>query len=110
MKYFLGFIVLASLPFSGFAKGNAVAGGEKYKQLCVACHGATGHGDGPAGAAITPKASNLTASKLTDADMLKIIKEGGAAVGRSPMMISWKASLTNAEIENVIAYVRTLKK
>lgn len=110
MKYLLCFALTVGLPLTGFAKGDAVAGKTKYDQFCVTCHGATGKGDGPAGAALKPKPADFAVTKLTDADMFKIIKEGGTAVGRSAMMISWKASLTDGDINNVIAYIRTLKK
>lgn len=109
MKYLLCIALLVGLPLTGFAKGDAVAGKAKYDLFCVACHGATGKGDGPAGAALNPKPADFAATKLADADLFKIIKEGGAAVGRSAMMISWKASLTDDDINNVIAYIRALK-
>lgn len=110
MKYLLCIALIAGLPLTGFAKGDTAAGKAKFEQFCVACHGATGKGDGPAGASLKPKPTDFAASKLTDPNMFKIIKEGGTAVGRSAMMMSWKASLTDADINNVIAYIRTLKK
>lgn len=109
MTYLLCIALIAGIPLTGFAKGDAIAGKTKYDQFCVACHGATGKGDGPAGAALNPKPADFAATKLADADLFKIIKEGGTAVGRSAMMISWKTSLTDDNINNVIAYIRTLK-
>ncbi len=40
------------------AKGKTL-----YEQQCVACHGAQGRGDGPAGAGLNPKPRNLTAAE-----------------------------------------------
>ncbi len=42
------------------AKGDAAKGKAAFDQLCASCHGAAGKGDGPAAAALTPKARNLT--------------------------------------------------
>lgn len=92
---------------------DAAAGKIKYDALCVACHGATGKGDGAASAALTPKPRNFTdqayMSKKADADLIKIIKNGGAASGLSASMPPWSSSLSDIDIANVLAYIRTLK-
>jgi len=57
---------------------------------CTTCHGAGGKGDGPAGAALTPKPRDLSSAEwqkgVTDAHIEKVILEGGQAVGLSMMM------------------------
>lgn len=90
--------------------GDAVAGKAKYDMLCVSCHGATGAGDGVAAAALNPKPRNLTVTTKTDAELHKVIKEGGAANALSASMPAWGAMLPDPDIDNVIAYVRSLKK
>ncbi len=45
-----------------------------WQQNCVQCHGAMGRGDGQMGPML--KAPDLTQSKLSDADMVAIIKSG----------------------------------
>lgn len=91
-------------------KGDPAKGKEVFAGKCSPCHGLTGHGDGPAAASLQPKPRNLSDAKyvstLTDEHMFKTISEGGAAVGKSPAMPSWKSSLSEADIWNVIAYVR----
>jgi mono/diheme cytochrome c family protein len=61
-----------------------------FAQRCVPCHGATGSGDGPASASLNPKPRNYTdaswQASVDDAYIEKIIKFGGAAVGKSPAM------------------------
>jgi cytochrome c oxidase cbb3-type subunit 3 len=47
-------------------------------------------------------------SKLSDADLLNVIKNGGASIGKSPLMPPWGASLKDEQIQDIIAYVRTL--
>ena len=39
---------------SAYAAGDAAAGKKNFDMLCFTCHGMTGKGDGPAGAALTP--------------------------------------------------------
>jgi hypothetical protein len=37
-----------------------------------------------------------------------VITEGGAAVGKSGFMPSWKSTLSDQDINDVIAFIRTL--
>lgn len=91
-------------------KGDPAKGKEVFAGKCSPCHGLAGHGDGPAAASLQPKPRNLSDAKyvstLSDERMFKTISEGGAAVGKSPAMPSWKSSLSEGDIWNVIAYVR----
>jgi mono/diheme cytochrome c family protein len=93
---------------------DAEQGKNLYGQFCATCHGQSGKGDGPAAAALNPKPRDHTdkdyMSKLSDDDMLKVIKNGGASVGKSPLMPPWGASLKDDQIQDIIAYVRTLSK
>lgn len=94
--------------------GNAEKGAATYKQYCAMCHGDLGKGDGLAAAALNPKPKNLAdkemMSKVSDWEIYLVVKEGGAAAGLSPMMTSWKAVLSDEQIRDVAAYVRTLAK
>lgn len=96
------------------ALGDAAKGKASYDTYCVSCHGATGKGDGPAGAALNPKPRNLAdkayLATLTDEHLLKVITDGGAAIGKSPLMAPWKGTLKDQEIKDVAAYVRSLAK
>jgi len=61
-----------------------------FAVLCVTCHGMSGKGDGPAGLALHPRPRNWTDKQwqktVEDAHLGKVILEGGAAVGLSPLM------------------------
>ena len=93
---------------------DAEQGKKLYGQFCVTCHGESGKGDGAAAAALNPKPRDHTdkeyMSKMSNDDMLKVIKNGGASVGKSPLMPPWGASLKDDQIQDIIAYVRTLSK
>jgi mono/diheme cytochrome c family protein len=103
------FLLVPALA-SAQAKPDLKAAKAKYDQLCVTCHGASGKGDGPAAAALNPKPGNFTdckaMAKETDETLIKIIKDGSQSVGRSPLMPPWGTSLKDADILNLVAYVR----
>jgi high-affinity iron transporter len=106
-------VVGLTLGFAaGQAKGDAKAGEAVYKAKCVSCHGTAGAGDGPAGKVLNPKARDWTKGEgldLTDQQLFDSIKKGGAAVGRGKTMIAFP-SLSDAEVWNLVAYVKSLKK
>ena len=114
-KLVLAAAVVALPAFAGpfELKGDAAKGETQFKTLCVSCHGEKGDGNGPAGAALTPKPTNFTdaanASRLTDEWVYKMVKDGGQANGKSPMMVAWSAALNDQQIRDVAAYVLKFK-
>lgn len=105
--------MMLSLLVSLAQAGDATAGKASYDVLCATCHGATGGGDGVAGAALTPKPANFTDKAWwegkTDEGITKVIAEGGAANGLSPLMPPFGTSLKADEVANVVAYIKTMK-
>jgi len=93
---------------------DLVKGKKVFEMYCVSCHGAKGVGDGVAAAALNPKPRNFTDSAYmaakTDEQLKKVIVEGGAANGLSPMMAPWGGTLKPDEITNVLGYVRQFAK
>jgi len=80
-----------------------------YDDKCASCHGATGKGDGPAAAALTPPAGDF-AKRLagkTDDWIAKATKEGGPAVGLSPVMPPF-SDLSDAQVKGLVAYMKQL--
>ena len=105
---------MAIVYASDAAAADAAAGKAKYQQFCSACHGAGGKGDGPGAASLNPKPRDHTDGKymktLSDEQLFKVIKLGGMGVGKAPTMPPWGGAMTDADIRNVIAYIRTLAK
>lgn len=105
-----GMFLATSLLFStsAFAKGDAKAGKKIYDQNCALCHGAKGKGDGVGAAALNPKPRNFVEGKFKygskDADLAKLIKNGKGT------MPPWKAVLNDKQVDDVVSYIRTLKK
>ena len=85
----------------------AASGAEIFKNNCVACHGEQGHGDGPAGIALSPRPKNLPdlANTVGDDYLFWRISKGKSGTS----MVGWKGALTDEQIWQVVAFIRTLK-
>jgi mono/diheme cytochrome c family protein len=90
------------------AKGNAEAGKKIYSESCQSCHGPTGKGDSDMAAYLTPPPANLAAKATqskTDAQLRKIILEGRPGTA----MASFDGAFEEAQLADLIAYIRSLK-
>ncbi len=82
-----------------------------YTKYCMICHGDDGKGDGFNAFNLDPKPRDFTDAKymnaLTDERIHQTISGGGRSVNKSPLMPSWGGRMSKAEIDYVLAYVRT---
>jgi mono/diheme cytochrome c family protein len=83
------------------------AGADVYKSNCAACHGDTGRGDGPAGKSLDTKPRNLVEFQSLVGDDYLYWRISTGIDGSA--MIPWKGVLTDDQIWQVIAFIRTLK-
>lgn len=85
-----------------------------YATVCALCHGATGAGDGPGGAALNPKPASFADPAFwadkTDSVLVKAIREGGEAVGKSAAMPMWGSLYDQPKAVAIVAYLKTLRK
>jgi mono/diheme cytochrome c family protein len=113
-QFVLALSLVLVAPGLGLAqvKGDPKAGKAKYDANCIGCHGATGKGDGAAAAALNPKPQDHTDGKvmnaLSDKYLFDIIKDGGAAMKKAPFMPASNKKLSDQEIWDVVAYIRSL--
>lgn len=115
MKKIIAIAVAAGLMAPVVAGAQSGENGKKvYTAKCVSCHGEKGDGNGPAGKALKPKPTDFTDEKAmsgkADEELIKVTKEGGKAVGKSPLMAAFGGQLKDEEIKDLVAYVRTFAK
>lgn len=84
---------------------------QTFESLCSTCHGLSGHGDGPGAAALNPKPRSFNDAtwqdSVTDDHIKKTIVYGGAAVGKSPMMVAQPQLKGNtAVLDGLVAIIR----
>lgn len=103
---------IRTLPRQPTRHGVAARGAATFTRYCWTCHGPGGQGNGVFTALYDPPPPDLTDPKrqaqLTDAQLFRIISQGGAAVKRGAAMPAWGHLLTAAEIHDLIAYIRYL--
>lgn len=80
---------------------------------CAQCHGTKGNGKGinvTKDFATDPRdfTNKAEMEKRTDADIRAVIKDGGPAISKSPLMPPWGHTLAAAEVEALLGYVRKL--
>lgn len=94
--------------------GDPEHGRLDYATYCAPCHGSTGGGDGPLAAMLTPRPVRHDdaryMARLSDAYVMRLLKEGGPALGKSPLMGKWGRRLTDDQLRGVVTYMRTLRR
>lgn len=81
------------------------SGADTYKAKCAMCHAADGSGSTPAGKSMKVVPFNSPdLVKASDADLIAATKNGK---GKMP---AYSGKLTDPQIKDVVAYIRTLQK
>jgi high-affinity iron transporter len=112
MRKLLAVLTLAhlALPASARAAGDSDKGKPVYVAQCSACHGKAGDGNGPVGKVLNPRPKAFSKGDLpSDEKMASVIQKGGKANGLSKDMDAYPA-LSDQQVSDVIAYIRTLAK
>lgn len=90
----------------------ATSAEDNYKHYCWQCHGMQGDGMGLNVKDMSVQPRDHTSAKAmggrSDADLFKVIKEGGLAIDKSVLMPPWDASLSDDEIHDLVKYLRKL--
>jgi mono/diheme cytochrome c family protein len=79
-----------------------------YYSRCAACHGPAGKGDGPAAASLTPRPRDFGEPSWhrRDDEVLAVIRDGGAAHGKSPAMPA-NADLDERDLAALVTFIQS---
>lgn len=112
--------LIAPLPLSlalGFALNalgaeKAALASENWENHCAKCHGADGKGQTKAGKKLNVKdyTDAKVQAEMKDPDMEKAIRDGVKDQAGKERMKAYKDELSAAEINDLVGYVRHLKK
>ena len=110
MEYCVCVLLTVAVVMAQATLASAAGAKDNYSTLCASCHGPSGHGDGQVGAALPAKPTNFAdckkMAKVSDDKLFDATKKGGAAVGMSPAMPAEGSALSDAEIKELVAYLR----
>jgi cytochrome c5 len=102
-RYLIAIVAMCLLPSLMFAAGDATKGKDVYAAKCKSCHGADGTPNpGMAKAMGIKPMSDPAIQAKSDADLKKAVTDGFGKM--KPI-----AGVAGADLDNVIAFVRTLK-
>ena len=91
-------LLIAALAVPALAQSN---GEQVYKAKCAMCHGQDGLATTPVAKMMSvPSFKSAAVAKLTEAEMVATTTDGK---GKMP---SYKGKLTDAQIHDVVAYIR----
>lgn len=110
-------LIIMMAPTIVRAAGDIVNRGAKvFAAHCARCHGKEGKGDGPdlvkLQSAVSPddwtdKQSN---QELTDSFIAAMITKGGKANGKSRIMPAFGDKLNTQQVQDLLAFIRSLPK
>lgn len=112
--FFLALCLSISAVSSARAEADPREGKHLFRHYCAVCHGDSGRGNGiNADSLGDVHPTDLTTSefdKYSDEEIFEVIEGGGAAVDISYYMPPWGAVFTESQIDNIVAYIRTLSE
>ncbi|MDX8404203.1 MAG: cytochrome c [Mariprofundaceae bacterium] len=113
----ISFLAIALFGMGLLTVGSAQAAGAKqmYGFYCAQCHGANGKGKGvnvTKDIATTPRdfTNKVDMAKRTDNDIKTVIKGGGPSISKSALMPPWGKTISDADVDQLVAYIRTFSK
>jgi cytochrome c6 len=98
-------LVVLAVTFALSTYSAAESAADVYKAKCAVCHGATGAGDTAMGKNLKIRdLSSADVQKQSDSELANIVKNGK---GKMP---KYDGKLSDAQIADLVKYIRSLKK
>lgn len=109
MKHVSSFLFVAALVAAPVAFGATAK--ENWDQHCAKCHAADGSGKTAVGGKLKIKDyTTADGQKFSDEEAAKSVKEGVKNAAGKEVMKGFADKLTDAEITDLVAHIRSLKK
>lgn len=94
--------------------GDVERGRQVFLKRCALCHGAAGDGRGTLAASLEVKPTDFTAKgvlvKRSDWELYVVTRDGGPVLGLSTAMFGWSKLVSDQEIRDAAAFVRSLAR
>lgn len=107
-------ILLMTVPVWAGSRGDAVKGRDLYLEKCVLCHGARGEGWDWSKKVEKPPVPvpdlAQAAPRRSDQFLFEVVKGGGEAVGSTRFMPPFGFQLSDQEVWDLVAYMRSLER
>ena len=104
-------VLLLVVPLFAQARGNATKGRELYLEKCALCHGSRGEGWDWSKKVAKPPVPVPDLAKVTpersDTFLFDVVKDGGEAVGQTRFMPPFGFQLSDQEVWDLVAYMRS---
>jgi cytochrome c oxidase cbb3-type subunit 3 len=109
-----GSLFLVPLAFAQPSRGDAGRGVALYRERCTLCHGGQGEGWDWSKKVEKPPVPvpdlAQVAPERSDQYLFDVVKEGGEAVGKTRFMPPFGFQLTDEQVWDLVAYMRSLAK
>ncbi|HUW25104.1 MAG TPA: cytochrome c [Gallionella sp.] len=113
------FVIMTAMAL-GLALGaigsvQAADAKQVFDFYCAQCHGEKGDGKGvnvTKDFSTDPRnfTNTVDMEKRSDDDIKTVIRDGGPAISKSPLMPAWGSTLTDAEVDGLLAHIRKICK
>ena len=109
-------MVLAATATAYAVEDSPNRGAKIFAANCARCHGKEGRGDGPdlvkLQSAVSPDdwTDKQANQELTDSFIIRMITKGGKANGKSRIMPAFGEKLDPQQVQDLLAFIRSLPK
>lgn len=104
-------VLLMIAPGAMAAQGDPEKARPIFNQMCAGCHGTSGNGQEGTKSGFVPRVPTLAdkayMASVPDDYLTMIIKKGGAYMGKIAAMPAWETKLSDDEINDIVALIRT---
>ena len=111
MALMMNTVLMTAAPMMAMAQTAPETGKEIFEQMCAGCHGTYGNGQEGTKSGFVPRIGTLAnkeyMNSVPDDYLVMIIKKGGEYMGKMASMPAWEKRLTDQQIRDVVAHIRT---